>query len=265
MQLYTSDFWGDALVRRMPTQVALNYLGLLMALWDTGPLEDPEAELAIMGAPEGAWGWIEACLVQLEDGNWTQPRLERDRSGVAKSKGKRVEAGKRSGAARRAKKAASGTMNEHCSINAQAMPEQPITITRTIPTQPEKKGGAFAPHKEAPVADASGLSPEKKIQQRKPTLAQVRSSVKQHLALSTLPAFGEAMEAWHAALGARKRWASLDALSRRLRWLEQRPDDALSLVRIATAERWTDPVHALKVLEQDRGRDPRRPQSPHLS
>lgn len=117
--------------------------------------------------------------------------------------------------------------------------------------------GASAPS--SPSGGASSGKKPRKSPRLKPTEAETRKAVESFLALQALPGFVEAVLEWREALGAKKRWASVAALRSRLTWLEKRVPQALELVRIATEERWTDPVHAEKRLQERTGQQPNTP------
>jgi hypothetical protein len=98
---------------------------------------------------------------------------------------------------------------------------------------------------------AGGASPRKVS--RRPTRGDIKAAIGQRVALQTVPGLLQAIEDWDAALPSKKRWKSAAALSRRLNTLEKNEDKALRMVEICTAEEWSDPQHALKVISEENG------------
>ena len=242
MGLYVTDFWGDGVVQRMPRIAQSAYLVLLTAAWQGhGVLADPEDCLEAYGFDRDLWKHIQKAWDESPEG-WTQKRLSSEWEKAMK----RVEGGKKGGRAKQATSQLEAPLKPATTINANANANANATPnTHTVAPAP----------------------PRSKKPSRKPTRAQVKAAVAQHIALQALPGFADGALSWWEALGAKKRWASVEALTRHLRWLEQRPFNALALVTIATENAWTDPSYAEKVLARDRGETANRFQqtrSPHL-
>jgi uncharacterized protein YdaU (DUF1376 family) len=241
---YPTDLWGDSKVQQMSGAAQLAHAGLL-DFAHQGPVRNPGALLRRWEQPEELWEEIRELWYETPEG-WRQKRMDQE---IAWGQSRREKA-QAAVQAREAMRNSPRSSDDDRTMNARSSNDhltststRTRTSTRTI--QPEEET--------TPSGDGSP-SETKAKKSRKPTEGQTRAAVESFLGLQALPGFVEAVLAWREALGAKKRWASVAALRSRLTWLEKHREDALDLVRIATEECWTDPVHAEKRLLERRGK-----------